>query len=245
MLAESIPGGGRNRFPLLVTQNFGRGRTAVSRPPARGAGRCSSRIEDKTHEIFWQQMMRWLVTGSHGPVTLTTSTSTLSDQSKIKLRAEVRDKTYSPALDSQVEAHVIAPDGASQSVAMRPDASEPGVYTAEWSAPAQGSYLAEVVARRGKEELGRAVAPFRREDGMAESFHTEQNRELLEKLAAETGGRYYRPADASRIGTDITFSNAGISVRETLDLWNMPVLFLLALLLRSGEWMLRRRWGVI
>ena len=89
------------------------------------------------------------------------------------------------------------------------------------------------------------MAPFRREDGMAESFHTEQNRELLEKLAAETGGRYYRPADASRIGTDITFSDAGISVRQTLDLWNMPVLFFLALLLRSGEWMLRRRWGII
>jgi hypothetical protein len=101
------------------------------------------------------------------------------------------------------------------------------------------------VARRGKDELGRGVVAFRREDGVAEGFLTEQNRELLESLSAQTGGRYYRPADAAKIGDDITYSQAGISVRQTLDLWNMPVLFLLALALRSGEWLLRRRWALI
>ena len=34
-------------------------------------------------------------------------------------------------------------------------------------------------------------------------------------------------------------------VRETRDLWDMPVIFLLLLMLRSGEWLLRRKWGVI
>ena len=29
------------------------------------------------------------------------------------------------------------------------------------------------------------------------------------------------------------------------DLWNMPAVFLLLLLLRSSEWLLRRRWGVV
>ena len=64
-------------------------------------------------------------------------------------------------------------------------------------------------------------------------------------LASQTGGRYYRPADATRIGDEITYSQAGISVRQTLELWNMPFLFLLALALRSSEWLLRRRWGLI
>ena len=35
--------------------------------------------------------------------------------------------------------------------------------------------------------------PFERIDGVAENFHTVQNRELLEKLATETGGRYWKP----------------------------------------------------
>ena len=35
---------------------------------------------------------------------------------------------------------------------------------------------------------------FRREDGVAENFHTSQNSELLDKLSEQTGGRYYKPA---------------------------------------------------
>ena len=37
-----------------------------------------------------------------------------------------------------------------------------------------------------QEEIGRDVLSFRREDGVAENFHTSQNRELLEKLAQQT-----------------------------------------------------------
>ncbi len=49
---------------------------------------------------------------------------------------------------------------------------------------------------------------------------------MLEKLSSETGGRYYRPDEAGRISKDITYSEAGITVRETRDLWDMPVIFL-------------------
>ncbi len=128
---------------------------------------------------------------------------------------------------------------------MRPDPLEQGSYTADWTTPKPGSFLVEVVAKKGNEELGRDVLTFRREDGVAENFRAEQNRELLEKLSSETGGRYYKPEDAGRLGTDISYSEAGITVRETRDLWDMPAIFLLLLTLRSGEWLLRRKWGVI
>ena len=80
---------------------------------------------------------------------------------------------------------------------------------------------------------------------MAENFHVEQNRELLEKLSSETGGMYYRPADAQKLGDEIKYSQAGITVRESRDLWDMPAIFALFLLLRGAEWLLRRKWGVI
>ena len=63
------------------------------------------------------------------------------------------------------------------------------MFTADYTTLKPGSYLVEVVATRGTEESGRDTITFRREDGVAENFHTEQNRELLEKLASETGGR--------------------------------------------------------
>jgi hypothetical protein len=80
---------------------------------------------------------------------------------------------------------------------------------------------------------------------VAENFHTTQNRELLEKLAEQTGGHYYPANRTSRLVEDIGYSEAGITTRETKDLWDMPVVFLAALLLRASEWMLRRKWGAV
>jgi hypothetical protein len=121
----------------------------------------------------------------------------------------------------------------------------PGTFTAEWRAEKPGSYVAEVLAKRGEEEAGRDVINFRREDGIAENFGAEQNRELLEKLATETGGKYYKVSDTSKLPDEISYSEAGITIRETKDLWNMPMIFVLLLLLRGAEWILRRRWGVV
>ena len=39
VLAEMLPGNGRVRMPLLITENYGRGRSALLEPPARGAGK--------------------------------------------------------------------------------------------------------------------------------------------------------------------------------------------------------------
>jgi hypothetical protein len=80
---------------------------------------------------------------------------------------------------------------------------------------------------------------------VAENFHREQNRALLEKLADETGGRYYTPKNAAHLAAEIAYSDAGITSREMKDLWNMPAVFLVLLALRSSEWLLRRRWGVV
>jgi hypothetical protein len=128
---------------------------------------------------------------------------------------------------------------------LTPRPLEDGVYAAEWNAESPGSYVVEVLARRGQEEIGRDVFQFRREDGVAENFHTVQNRELLEKLASETGGRYFTASSARDLPSEISYSEAGITTRETKDLWDMPVVFLLALMLRGSEWVLRRKWGVV
>ena len=105
--------------------------------------------------------------------------------------------------------------------------------------------MAEITAGRSTEELGRDVFTFERQDGVAENFHTEQNRELLEKLATETGGRYWKTSELAKLPSDISFSEAGISVRNTKELWNMPIVLLLLFGLMAGEWLTRRKWGMI
>jgi uncharacterized membrane protein len=243
VLAEMSVGG--RKMPLLITQNYGRGRTAVLATGGTWRWQMSQPLDDKTHEQFWQQLLRWLVTDTPGKVVASVPSQMLFDDGHVRFSADVRDKNYLPAADAHVEAHVLGPGGSAAQIEMTPDPNTPGTFHADWNADQAGSFLTEVVATRGTEELGRDVMTFARMDGVAENFHTEQNRELLEKLSEQTGGRYWTPQDLSKLPGEISYSEAGITVRDTKELWNMPVIFLLILMLRFSEWLLRRKWGVV
>ena len=235
-------------MPLLVTQSYGHGRTAVLATSGTWRWQMSSALDDPSHDLFWQQLLRWLAADSPGQVVATMPQQTLMDEGHVKLTAVVRDKEFTPAADAHVTAHVIGPDGLSAMVDLTPVPNTPGTFAMDWTAEKPGSYLAEVTAdRTGKsgQELGKDVISFRREDGVAESFHTQQNRELLQKLSDETGGRYWEQSELERLPKEISYSEAGISVRDTKELWDMPVVFLALLGLMSADWLLRRKWGVV
>jgi hypothetical protein len=230
---------------LLVTENFGRGRTAVLASGGLWRWKMWLPHDDKSHATFFQQLFRYLVTDTPGQVTSSTPKQLLADETRVPIRVEVRDKQFNPVMNANVQARFMAPDGSSATMELTPVPLEEGVYGGEWTAEKPGSYVAEIIAGHGQEEIGRDMLTFRREDGVAENFHTSQNRELLEKLSQQTGGRYYTPSEAAKLANEISYSEAGITTRETRDLWDMPVIFLLALAIRSSEWLLRRRWGVV
>jgi Putative glutamine amidotransferase len=239
---------GHRRLPLLVTQNYGRGRTAILATGGTWRWQMSEALGDPSHDLFWQQLLRWLVSETPGPVTAAMPQRLLMDQGRVQLTAQVRDHEFQPAANAHLAAHIVGPEGVDAMVEMTPSEDTPGLYRAEWTAEKPGAYLAEVTAEAPgatPQPLGSDVLTFEREDGVAENFHTEQNRHLLEQLAAETGGRYWRPSELTNLPRDISYSEAGISVRDTKELWNMPIVFLLLLGLPIGEWLLRRKWGVV
>lgn len=244
VLVDALPTS-KGRLPLLITQNYGRGRSAIFATSGSWRWQMLQPLADQTHEMFWQQLLRWLVQGTPGRLVASTPKPVLEDDDRVVLRAEVRDRNYLPLTDGKVSAQILGPEGMSTQVDLQPDPLTPGLYTAEWKAEKPGAYVAEVTAKRAEEDAGRDVLHFRREDGVAEYFHAEQNRELLEKLAQQTGGLYFKASDVSKLPDEITYSEAGITVREAKDLWNMPVVFLALFLLRAGEWVLRRRWGIV
>lgn len=240
----SYNAGGRGPAPFLITQNYGRGRTAIL-AGSTWRWQMQQPVEDQTHEMFWQQLLRWLVSDTPGRVVASTPRQMLLDEGGVRIVVDVRDKNYLAASDAKVEANVIGPEATGGMFEMTPDPVNPGIFHADWNAEKQGSYIVEVKASRGAEELGRDTVAFQRQDGLAENFHTAQNVELLTKLAEGTGGRYWKPADVAKLPEEITYSDAGITVRETRDLWNMPVVFLALFGLRAAEWLLRRRWGIV
>ena len=250
VLAYMITPEGR-KLNLLTTENFGRGRTAIMATGGSWRWQMSSPLGDTAHDLFWQQLLRWLVSDTPGHVAASVPAQMLLDNGTVNLTADVRDQQYNPAPDAKVEAHILGPSGVSALVEMTPVPDSPGQFQATWSAPKTGAYLTEVTAQRADaatgtvKELGRDVLTFQRMDGVAENFHTEQNRELLERLATQTGGQYWKPTDLGKLAAAIPFSEAGVTMRETRDLWDLPLVFLVLVLLRFSEWWLRRKWGIV
>ncbi len=236
---------GHRATPLLAIENYGHGRTAVFATAGSWRWRMLQDHTDRTHATFWQQLARYLVTETPGEVVSSTPRQVISDDSHVPLRVSVRDKKFEPVSGATVHAHIARPDGNFDEVELRPDPLEAGIYTANYSADKAGSYVAEFTAKQDKTDFGSDTLNFRRQDGVAENFGEAQNRDLLEKLSSDTGGNYYTPAKAKRLPEEIAVSEAGITAHDNLDIWDMPILFLLVILVRGGEWLLRRKWGVV
>ena len=239
---------GRRKLPLLITESYGHGRTAIMATGGTWRWQMSEALGDPSHNLFWQQLLRWLIAESPGPVVASMPERLLMDEGQARLTAQVRDRQFQQAANAHVTAHILGPEDVNALVELTPSEETPGLYQTEWTAEKPGTYVAEVIAESAgsqPQELGRDVVTFQREDGVAENFHTEQNRHLLEQLASETGGRYWKSSDLKNLPRDISYSEAGISVRSTKELWDMPIVFVLLLGLPIGEWLLRRKWGVI
>ncbi len=231
--------------PLLVSQHFGRGRTIVFATGGTWRWKMGLPHDDTRHHTFWQQLLRSLAAETPGRLSLSSDRSLYADETRVRLRAEVRTDEYLPANAATVIATITPESGEPMTVEMHPSPEEESVFEAEVMAAAPGAYRTEVSANMGETSLGTDVLHFRREDGVAEDFRPEQNRELLETLAEQTGGQYWTLDGVSGLAQEIRFSEAGIRAREVLDLWDMPLFFFLLIALKASEWLLRRRWGVV
>ena len=234
--------------PLLVHQRFGRGQVYVLASGGTWRWQMQLPSEDQRHETFWRQILHALVSATPERVVLTAERPYYVDEDEVVLRARVRDGGFEPVDNASVELSVsgdaLAVDpAAAEPVLMQPVAGEPGAYEATVLADAAGLYRFEASAEVGEETLGRAGYSVRRATGVSEHFQIQQNRPLLERLASLTGGRYFTLGQLDELPETIQFSEAGIVERELLDLWNMPFVFLLLLLLKAGEWVLRLFWG--
>ena len=235
----------RESLPLLVRQNYGRGRSAIFATGGTWRWRMGLPSDDERHDIFWRQVLRSLVADTPGTVRLTSDRTNYADESRVRLRAEVRTKAYERVGSARVTAVVTPEEGSPQTLDLRPAAGELGVYETEFDASAFGVYRVEATARTERDRLGADTLHLRREGGVAEYFRPERNAGLLARLAAETGGRYWELDELDGLPGEIRFSEAGITARELLDLWDMPALFLLLIGLRAAEWLVRRKAGIV
>ena len=228
--------------PLLVTQRYGRGSTWMLATATTWRWQMRLPLADLRHEQFWQQLLHGLAAPAPTQMSLTAERSLYEDDGGMRLDAEILDEAFKPQKDVTLEVNSTAEDGSVATTTVEPSGRDDGRYAVRVQAPGPGLYRVELVARQGDKELARRVSHLRREDGLREKFAAYQHRALLERIAKDTGGRYWQLSDLDELPEAIRYSRAGMVERQTIDLWNIPLVFLTLVLLKTAEWLLRRRW---
>jgi uncharacterized membrane protein len=202
-------------------------------------------LEDQTHEAFWKQMLRWLADGVPDPVVAAAAVEEVEPGEAVELTATVRDSTFLDVNDAMVIATITSPSGVVQEVALEWPVEEDGAYAAPFRPTELGDYEIRVDAERQGAPLGSDVTYVHAAPSDREFFGAARRTQLLQRIADDTGGQFYTRANVSTLPEDITISGAGVTLVDELDLWDMPVLFLLMLLFMGAEWGYRRIRGLV
>ena len=125
--ASGLPGSGRAEARRVVLAEAwapaGVSRCWSRRTTAGAARRCSPRAEagaggccritrTRTHEIFWQQLLRWLVSDTPRAGALHAAPGAVRTRGRDARGRGARQVLSCRVSDARVEAHIIGPDGA-------------------------------------------------------------------------------------------------------------------------------------
>ena len=246
-LLEAAGGPGSARQIVLAHHRFGRGKVIVLPIQDSWFWQMSAdvSVDDQRHETFWRQLLRWLIDGVPDGVVAETDRERVEVGESVELRATVSDSAFMEVNNGLVSVFIEGPSGPPIEQRMEWTVDEDGVYDAAFVPSEPGLYEIRVEATRAADSLGTGSTFVYVTESDEEYFDAGMRRTTLERIADETGGRFYTPETVSNLPEDISLTGAGVTLTEERDLWDMPFLLLLLLSLVGSEWLYRRARGLI
>ena len=236
----------RREQVVLASQRYGRGKALAF--PVQDSWHwqmdVKMSVEDQTHENYWRQLLRWLVDSVPNAVDVHTSTDRVEPGETVTLAADVLDPAFVEVNDARVVAKVTGPKGSVVDVPMQWTGERNGEYRASFPAADLGLYVAQVEATRGGKSLGTGTTQVRATPSDAEYFDATMHAQRLQRIAEETGGRFYTPETIAGMPEDLRYTGRGVTTVEERELWHMPIVLFLLLGLMSAEWAYRRAVGL-
>ena len=235
---------------ILAYQRYGRGKAVAMPIQDSWLWRMDAKIavEDTTHATYWRRLIRWVVDGVPDLVNVTTNQDRVEPGEAVKITAEVSDAAFVEVNDSRVLATVTSPSGKKSEIPMEWTISRDGEYKASFVPDETGVYDIKVDAARStageSKTLGSDNVHVRASAGDAEYFDAAMRGSLLRRIAEETGGRFFTPANAATLPEAVTYTGRGVTVVEERDLWDMPIVLMALLALLGAEWGFRRVRGL-
>jgi uncharacterized membrane protein len=230
-------------WPILTVGNFGKGRVLVLATDYSWKWYAGMAAKEKSPDAYLgliERMVRWL-TRAPGlealQIALPEKKGAVGEEMEFRVkggRDDIRGRSDTVSLI------VLNPDGlkiASQLKGTEPEAGQLGTFVPEKA----GIYKVKVENKQGAAEEPLLIP------NPEEEFDGAPNHGLLKSIASSTGGKIlYSHDDLLREIEDLSRGNEGrIEVEKTIPLWANPFFLSLIIALLTGEWYLRRRWGLI
>ena len=229
---------------LLAYQRYGRGRSMALTRGSTWHWQMGMDAKDQTYEMFWKQILRWLVNTSPDPVMINSDKDTYLPGESVRLTADISNKNFERMNNAKVVAKVTTPEGFTESIPL------------DWNGAAEGTYQAELNATaarylpgrsRGRSGIGKPGNQSHRVPGSGPSRRVLQSRC---RYASPSVGRLFdrRPllsvVETRRCSGDAQYVEGETSFVEQKELWDVPFLFMLLCMTLGGEWFWRKRKGL-
>jgi hypothetical protein len=237
----TAPGGGV--YPVVAVQRYGQGRSMVFAGEASWRWKMMVASSDRGYDFFWRQTARWLSSTTPDPVSVRLPDAPEPGDA-IAIDVDARDAAFQPVTDATIDATLTSPGGETTPIKLRHADPASGRYTAALGAGQAGLYRIRAEAKQGTRTLGAADRWLYVGGADREFADPRLNEGFLRRLARNSGGRYVRAADASRVPGWLQAAEPQNAAPERRDLWHEPWAFAIVVLLLSAEWVLRRRWGL-
>jgi uncharacterized membrane protein len=233
-------------LPLLVVQPTGEGRVFLSMVDSTWQWRF--RLGDTQFYRYWGQVLRWLapheLPGENRTVRLTADRARYALGERVTLRARLLTPTFHPLRVPAVTARVHSREAGTTAVRLHARPGAPGLYEGEWLPSRAGSYEV-TLGTSGASGTAEASVRFTVEAVLLEQEKPEMDAALLQRVAAAAGGAAVPLEEVARLPERLRDARRQVASRVEQELWDSPLPLALFSLFLVGEWVLRKRKGLL
>jgi len=159
--------------------------------------------------------------------------------------ARVTNETFEPIPGVDVEVTVTPAPGVTTEPRTVTLGGAEGFYSGVVDGLPPGRYRYEGHASDRGKDLGAAEGVVAVDSLGAEMERLEADHEILERIAAASGGHTWSPDSLGQLRETFNVLEQDEEERVQLALWDHPLAFVFVVLLASLEWFLRRRRGLV
>lgn len=237
---------GEPDYPLVSWHTYGKGKSMFVATDR--LWRLRLEVGDVHHARFWGQAIQFLamsrLLGENKRIALQTEETRYNPGEPVRIYANVLSESYAPVVK---ESHTVVIErqgfaDANREFRLIPDPATPGVYFGTVPAGPAGEYVLRAQSHEsevsGTVEFVVATDPLEDRDTAAKP-------QIAKDIAKASGGKVIQPTELPSFINSLPSQEMSRVVSREIELWDMPVLYLLLILFSGLEWYRRRKTNLL